>query len=279
LPKKRLLSLKPFLILLSVAVFWILVPIVFKSSIRSVFYEFQAPLSTGASYVRELQNYWAARTKSKNELYDAGKDLARLNATYELMILENQTLKQEVERLEELLQLPTRPDYRYEIARVVSRDFNSWWQHLEIRKGGKHGIPTGAPVVFSGGVVGRIIEVHEYTSTVELLSNSHLRMAVIIAGDNRPMSYRGSGFQTLQNPVGIAEYIPNDINIDDPSNPPRIITSGMGGVFPAGLPIGYLRRLRPGASGMFQDGDVYLDKRLARLTEVAVLIAVEGNYQ
>ncbi|MDG2253811.1 MAG: rod shape-determining protein MreC [Opitutaceae bacterium] len=279
MPKKRLLSLKPFLILLSVAVFWILVPIVFKSSIRSVFYEFQAPLSTGASYVRELQNYWAARTKSKNELYDAGKDLARLNATYELMILENQTLKQEVERLEELLQLPTRPDYRYEIARVVSRDFNSWWQHLEIRKGGKHGIPTGAPVVFSGGVVGRIIEVHEYTSTVELLSNSHLRMAVIIAGDNRPMSYRGSGFQTLQNPVGIAEYIPNDINIDDPSNPPRIITSGMGGVFPAGLPIGYLRRLRPGASGMFQDGDVYLDKRLARLTEVAVLIAVEGNYQ
>ncbi|MBT5169977.1 MAG: rod shape-determining protein MreC [Opitutales bacterium] len=279
MPKKRLLSLKPFLILLSVAVFWILVPIVFKSSIRSVFYEFQAPLSTGASYVRELQNYWAARTKSKNELYDAGKDLARLNATYELMILENQTLKQEVERLEELLQLPTRPDYRYEIARVVSRDFNSWWQHLEIRKGGKHGIPTGAPVVFSGGVVGRVIEVHEYTSTVELLSNSHLRMAVIIAGDNRPMSYRGSGFQTLQNPVGIAEYIPNDINIDDPSNPPRIITSGMGGVFPAGLPIGYLRRLRPGASGMFQDGDVYLDKRLARLTEVAVLIAVEGNYQ
>ncbi|MBT6379137.1 MAG: rod shape-determining protein MreC, partial [Opitutales bacterium] len=252
MPKKRLLSLKPFLILLSVAVFWILVPIVFKSSIRSVFYEFQAPLSTGASYVRELQNYWAARTKSKNELYDAGKDLARLNATYELMILENQTLKQEVERLEELLQLPTRPDYRYEIARVVSRDFNSWWQHLEIRKGGKHGIPTGAPVVFSGGVVGRVIEVHEYTSTVELLSNSHLRMAVIIAGDNRPMSYRGSGFQTLQNPVGIAEYIPNDINIDDPSNPPRIITSGMGGVFPAGLPIGYLRRLRPGASGMFQ---------------------------
>jgi rod shape-determining protein MreC len=279
LPKKRLLSLKPFLILLSVAVFWILVPIVFKSSIRSVFYEFQAPLSTGASYVRELQNYWAARTKSKDELYNAGKDLARLNATYELMILENQTLKQEVERLEELLQLPTRPDYRYEIARVVSRDFNSWWQHLEIRKGGKHGIPTGAPVVFSGGVVGRVIEVHEYTSTVELLSNSHLRMAVIIAGDNRPMSYRGSGFQTLQNPVGIAEYIPNDINIHDPSNPPRIITSGMGGVFPAGLPIGYLRRLRPGASGMFQDGDVYLDKRLSRLTEVAVLIAVEGNYQ
>ena len=279
MPKKRLLSLKPFAILLAVALFWIFVPIAFKSSVRSAFYEFQAPLSTGASYVRELQNYWAARTKSKNELYDAGRDMARLNATYELMILENQTLKQEVERLEELLQLPTRAEYQYEIARVVSRDFNSWWQRLEIRKGSKHGIPTGAPVVFSGGVVGRVKEVHEYTSTVEILSNSHLRMAVIIAGDNRPMSYRGSGFQTLQSPVGLAEYIPNDIKLNDPANPPRIITSGMGGVFPAGLHIGYLRRLRPGASGMFQDGDVYLDKRLSSLTEVAVLVAIEENPQ
>ena len=52
------------------------------------------------------------------------------------------------------------------------------------------------PVVFAGGVVGRISEVHQYTSTVELLSNSYLRMAVIIEGDNRPMSFReaGSGY-------------------------------------------------------------------------------------
>lgn len=279
MPKKRLLSLKPFTILIAVTAFWILFPIGFKSKLRSAFYEFQAPLSAGASYVRELQNYWAARTKSKDELYETGKDLARLNATYELMILENQTLKQEVERLEELLRLPTRPAYHYEIARVVSRDFNSWWQRLEIRKGRKHGIPVGAPVVFAGGVVGHVNAVHEYTSTVELLSNSHLRLAVIIEGDNRPMSYRGGGYRTLQTPVGLAEYIPSDIRIDDASNPPRIITSGMGGVFPAGLHIGYLRRLRPGASGMFQDGDIYLDKRLSSLTEVAVLIATEETSQ
>ncbi|OUW16499.1 MAG: rod shape-determining protein MreC, partial [Opitutales bacterium TMED158] len=240
---------------------------------------FQAPLSASASYIRELQNYWAARSKPKDELFEAGRDIARLNSTYELMILENRTLKQEVERLEQLLLLPSRPEYRYEIARVVSRDFNSWWQQMEIRKGRRHGIPVGAPVVFSGGVVGRIREVHEYTSTVEMLSNSRLRMAVVTIGDNRPMSYRGAGFQNLSTPVGLAEYIPSDIRIDDPSNPPRLVTSGMGGVFPAGLHIGYLRRLRPGASGMFLDGDVYLDSRLTSLTEVAILIPAEAIEQ
>lgn len=275
MPKKRLFSIKPFAVLIAVIVFWIFAPIAIKATLRSAFYEFQAPLSASASYIRELQNFWAARLKSKNELYETGKDLAHLNATYELKILENQALKQEVERLETLLGLPSRPEYNYEIARVVSRDFNSWWQHLEIRKGSIHGIPLGAPVVFSGGVVGRVREVHKYTSTVELLSNSHLRMAVIIEGDNRPMSFRGSGFKIFRSPTGLAEYVPTDIKLTDPDNPLRIITSGMGGVFPAGIHIGYITRLKPGASGMFQDGDIVLDNRLSNLTEVAVLVPTE----
>lgn len=275
MPKKQLFRIKLFAVLFVVAIFWIFVPIAIKTTLRSAFYEFQAPISAGASYVRELQNFWAARLKSKSELYEAGKDLAHLNATYELMILENKALKNEVERLEVLLGLPARTGYKYEIARVISRDFNSWWQHFEIRKGSRHGIPVGAPVVFSGGVVGRVREVHQYSSTVELLSNSHLRMAVVIEGDNRPMSFRGAGFKIFRSPTGRAEFVPSDISIPDSSNPPRIVTSGMGGVFPAGLHIGYLQRLRPGASGMFQDGEVRLEERLSNLTEVAVLIATE----
>ncbi len=273
--KKRIFSIKPFAVLFAVAIFWIFVPIAVKTSLQSAFHEFQAPISVGASYVRELHNFWAARLKSKSELYEAGKDLAHLNSTYQLKVMENQALKEEVERLEALLGLPSRPGYKYEIARVVSRDFNSWWQHMEIRKGARHGIPVGAPVVFSGGVVGRVRTVHEYTSTVELLSNSHLRMAVVIEGDNRPMSFRGAGFKVFRSPAGIAEYVPPDIGIADPSDPPRIVTSGMGGVFPAGLHIGYLHRLKPGASGMFQDGEVRLEERLSNLTEVAVLIEIE----
>ncbi len=275
MPKKRLFSIKPFVVLFGVFAFWIFAPLAIKVTVKSAFHEFQAPFSVGASYVRELQNFWAARLKSKSELYEAGKDLARLNATYELDILENQSLKQEVARLEALLGLPARPGYKYEIARVVSRDFNSWWQQIEIRKGSLHGIPVGAPVVFSGGVVGRVRTVHQYTSTVELLSNSHLRMAVVIEGDNRPMSFRGAGYTQFRSPTGLAEYVPTDIRLIDPASPPRIVTSGIGGVFPAGLPVGYLTRLKPGASGMFQDGEVRLDTNLSNLSEVAVLVRLE----
>ncbi|MDQ8203297.1 rod shape-determining protein MreC [Pelagicoccus sp. SDUM812003] len=272
--KKRLSQFKPLIVLGVALTVWLVLPVFVKAFLKAGFYEFQAPVAVTSSYIRDLQDFWAARTKSKNELYEAGQSLARLNAAYELAALENSSLENEIKRLENLLQLPSRPDFQYEIARVVERDFNAWWQRITIRKGRDYGIPVGAPVVFIGGVVGRVREVHAYTSVVDLISNPHLRLAVVIEGDNRPLSYRGGGAQSFAQPIGIAQYVPVDIQIEDTSNLPKLITSGMGGVYPAGLRVGEIRRLRPGAGGMFYDGDVQLDPRLTSLTEVAVMIQI-----
>lgn len=275
--KKRLVQFKP-LIVLGVALFaWLILPVFVKSFVKTSFYEFQAPIAIGSSYARDLQGFWAARTKSKGELYKAGQGMARLNAAYEITALQNQSLKEEIARLENLLQLPSRPDFQYEIARVVERDFTSWWQRITIRKGRDHNIQVGAPVVFVGGVVGRVREVHAYTSVVELITNNHMRLAVVIEGDNRPLSYRGAGEHVFGQSMGLAEYIPTDIQIEDRNNLPRLITSGMGGVFPAGLQVGRISYLKQGAGGMFYDGDVILDKRLAALTEVAVMIRIPAE--
>ena len=54
---------------------------------------------------------------------------------------------------------------------------------------------------------------------------------------------------------------------------PRVVTSGLGGVFPAGLVVGKLSRVEPSPDGLFQTGEVQLDDRLAALDEVTVLVA------
>lgn len=272
MPKKRLFNYRPLLILSATLFIWLILPVFVKSLLKTSFYEFQAPLAVGTSYLGNLQDYWASKSHSKKDLFEAGQNLARLNAGYELAIVENDALKEEVRRLENLLQLPSRPNYRYEIARVVGRDFNSWWQRIEIRKGQIHGIRRGDAVVFTGGVVGRVSEVGRNTSIVDLLSNGHVRMAAVIEGDNRPMSFRGAGANTFASPNGFAEFVPADIEITDPEHPPRLITSGMGGVFPPGLNIGRIIELTPGANGMFKDAVVMLDNRLMGISEVAVLI-------
>ncbi len=121
-----------------------------KSFARASFFEFTAPIDAAASYARDLQEYWSLRLHSKPELIEAGRDLARVNASFALAAEQNAALQAEIARLEADLRLPPRPAYRYETARVIRRDLSAWWQRLVIRKGRDFGIPVGAPVVYAG---------------------------------------------------------------------------------------------------------------------------------
>ncbi|MCC6414919.1 MAG: rod shape-determining protein MreC [Opitutaceae bacterium] len=253
-----------------------MVPVAVKSFMRASFFELQAPISVSASHLRDLQEYWSLRTQSKRELIEAGRDLARVNASYALAAQENTTLHAELDRLKNLLRLPPMPAHRLEYARVVRRDFSAWWQRLVIRKGRDYGIPVGAPVVFSGGVVGRIAEVHAYTSVVELVGSPGVRLAAVIEGDDRPMSFQGGLNPAFGPAKGVIEFVPLDL-FAGPTLTKRLVTSGLGGVFPAGLTLGRVIKLEPSTDGLFKTGEVELDPRLGELTEVTVLVPLAPN--
>ncbi len=271
MPFKRFDQANPFVTLGVVVAAWLLVPTAIKTFARASFFELTAPVTLAASYVRDLQEYWALRLHSKHELIEAGRDLARVNASFELAVQQNAELRAEVARLESLLRLPSYQDYRYEHARVARRDFSAWWQRLVIRKGRNFGIPVGAPVVFTGGVVGRVTEVHAATAVVELISSPGVRLAGVVEGDSRPISFQGGLNPTFAPPRGIVELMPLDI-IASPLSPKRLVTSGFGGVFPPGLTLGTIIRADLGSDGLFKSGEVRLDERLGSLTEVTVLI-------
>ncbi|MBK9989548.1 MAG: rod shape-determining protein MreC [Verrucomicrobia bacterium] len=253
-----------------------MVPTAAKRLMRLSFFEFQAPLDISAATVRDVQEFWSLRTRSRNELIEAGIDLAHLNAKYETSIQRNAALEGEVARLQELLKLPSYTEYRAEPARVARRDFNVWWQRMVIRKGRNYGITEGAPVIFVGGVVGRVRVVHAYTSEVELISNPGLRMAATIEGDTRPLSYQGGNNPTFGPAKGTVEFVPLDVTAT-PSASRRLVTSGVGGVFPAGLTIGQIFRVDPSTDGLFKTGEVRLDPRLDSVSEVTVLIPLQTD--
>ncbi|MBI5380455.1 MAG: rod shape-determining protein MreC [Opitutae bacterium] len=253
-----------------------MLPAVFKSFVRVSFFELEAPVEVATSYARDLQEYWALRMHSNEALVEAGRDLARLNAAYELRIQENTALRGEIERLDALMRLPTFIDYRSEPARVVRRDFSGWWQRLIIRKGQNFRITVGAPVVFTGGVVGRITEVRATTAVVELISSQNVRLAAVIEGDTRPISFQGGLNTSFAPPKGVVEFMPLDI-FARPNARKRLVTSGLGGVFPPGLTLGYVTHSELGADGLYQTGVVELDPRLSSLTEVTVLVPLNPD--
>lgn len=276
MPSHRLDQARPFFTLGLVIIGWLLLPIAVKTLSRASFFELTAPVAVAASYARDLQSYWALRLHSNSELIEAGRDLARLNASYSLSVQQNSELQAQVERLESLLRMPEYANYRVEPARVARREFSGWWQSMTIRKGRNYGITVGAPVVFTGGVVGRVTEVHAYTSVVELISSPGVRIAGVMEGDNRPISYQGGVNPTFGPAKGTVEFVPLDIYASA-SLPKRLVTSGLGGVFPGGLTLGVVTRLEPSPDGLFKSGDVQLDPNLANLAEVTVLVPLNAE--
>jgi rod shape-determining protein MreC len=272
-PFKRFDQARPFATLGLIVLAWLLLPTALKSFSRASFFELTAPVLQAASKARDLQEFWSLRAHSENELIEAGRDLARLNASYEFAISQNTELQAQITRLETMLRLPAFADYRFEHARVARRDFSGWWQRIVIRKGRNFGIPVDAPVVFSGGVVGRVTEVGASTAVVELISSPNVRLSGVVEGDTRPISFQGGVNPTFAPPTGLVELMPLDI-IVGPGTQRRLVTSGYGGVFPPGLTLGYIVKTELGSDGLFRAGEVKLDERLGALSEVTVMVPI-----
>ena len=272
--KFRLDKFKPLVALGLFLVAWWIVPTLSKSFLpflRVSFTEFQAPAWIVTSYLDDLEEFWARRSHSKIELIEAGQTLARQKAFYQLLDQRNNTLETEVMRLETILNMPSRREFRYEVARVIRRDLSAWWQQIVIRKGDDYGITEGAAVIFAGGVVGRVIEVNAFTSRVELITSPNFRMAASFEGDDRPVVFQGVPQSGFGAPTGGVRDAPQDL-VANTHEPLQLISTRLGGTFPPGLIIGKVGWLEPGSSGIFQAGEVQLDERLLSLHEVSVLI-------
>lgn len=277
MPSRRFDQARPFLLLGAVFLAWLFLPMAVKRFARLSFYEFQAPADVAASYVRDLQDFWAQRTRTNAELVAAARDLQRVNASYELRLQEDARLRAEIRRLETLLRLPSFAEFRSEPARVVRRDFGAWWQRMIVRKGGNHGVRVGSPVIFVGGLVGRVSEVRANTSVVELIGSPGVRLAASFEGDDRPVSFQGGINPPMRPAEAAIEFVPLDV-FATLAAPRRLVTSGIGGVYPPGLAVGEVVQLEPSTDGLFKTGRARLDPRLGQLSEVTILVPLSPDF-
>lgn len=272
--KIRLDRLRPLVTLVVFLFLWWALPTTIKSFVRLSFAEFNAPTWLLTAKIDQLSAFWTQRNHSKIDLIEAGQEISRNNARYQIMAQRYESFENEIKRLEALLELPARSEFRHEIARVIQRDLSVWWQEIVIRKGRDYGISVGAAVIFAGGVVGRVKEVNAYTSRIELISSPNFRMAATFAGDSRPVVYQGRIQSVIRQAIGEVRDAPQDL-LTTSKEPLTLVSTQLGGTFPSGLIIGTVPWLEPGSTGIFQTGAVQLDSRLQDLHEVTVLIPIK----
>lgn len=272
-------NLRPFFFLFVGMIVWWFAPAAFRRAVYDAGFEFEAPSLVLSSHMSDLARYWELRSRDKNDLIRAGRDSARLSATLQYEISQNGALKEENSRLEKLLGMEERPEFRTVPARVVQRRLSMWWQQIILRKGREDGIVEGCPVVNAYGVVGRVRQVFEHTCVVELISSPSFRISAKISGvEDGAVTYRGAGASPFQAASGKIFDIPADVVFPQDTARFEVVTSGLGGIFPAGLKIGFLAGMPTNsADGIFREVPVELTQRLSSVEEAAILVPVDSG--
>lgn len=148
-------------------------------------------------------------------------------------------------------------------ARVIAEDASSWFRTVMIDKGDADGVTEGLPVVVAEGVVGRVVRSSPHFSRVLLITDASSAVASLLQ-DNRARGVcRGQGEKLVFDFVLRQE----EVNVGD-----RVVTSGMGGVFPKGLVVGSVESVDRREFGLFQSIEVAPAVDFSHLEEVLVLV-------
>jgi rod shape-determining protein MreC len=258
---------------------WILAPSAVRRFNREAFVEFQAPALHLLGKSRDLATFWEKKSRSVEEMAAAGRDLARVNAALEIQINKFEDIRRENVRLREITHYNVPAEYMSVVARVATRDSSSWWQRIVIRKGRKDGIRPGAPVVFGNTVVGRVTAVHLTTSEIDLVTSPGFRCTAYLEGDdqNHIVLVNGVASNSLGTAKARVSVIPRDYSMPA-GQPARVFTTGMGGVFPSRLILGYLDGGTYATQvGNFKESLLVPSRDLYNLQEVSVLVPLHQN--
>lgn len=147
------------------------------------------------------------------------------------------------ERLESLLGLQSTYNLQSTAARIIGTTGDAWSQTVTIDKGSANGFEIGMPVCNSGGVIGQIIEVSAATSTVRLINDENSGVSAMVQSTRAQGILQGQPDGTL-----MLSYVPADADVKVGD---VIITSGLGGRFPKGLPLGTVSSVSRAANATY----------------------------
>nr|WP_024966627.1 rod shape-determining protein MreC [Pantoea sp. IMH] len=160
----------------------------------------------------------------------------------ELMLKNSELLmlgqfKQENARLRELLGSPLRQDEQKMVTQVISTGTDPYTEQVVIDKGSLSGVYEGQPVISDKGVVGQVVAVGKITSRVMLIcDSSHALPIQVLRNDIRVIAAGNGCTEDLQ-----LEHLPGNTDIR-PGD--VLVTSGLGGRFPEGYPVGVVTSVK-----------------------------------
>lgn len=204
------------------------------------------PFQRAVMAPRDLTLYFSSWTEAASSARSEKEALQRQRIELAQLATHAAQLLSENEQLRRLLQVSDTVTQSSVAVEVFYEPPNAFSHHLVFNKGSADGILAGMPVIDEGGVVGQIMRVTPFTSEAALITDDKVAIPVqVLRNGLRLIAFGGNQGGRIE-----ARYLTADVDLEEGDT---LITSGIGGLFPAGLPVGTVERIeRDLASGFAQ---------------------------
>ena len=168
------------------------------------------------------------------------------------------------ERLKQLLDTQHSLALNVQLARVIGVDLGAYRYELTLNMGSRDGVKPGQPVIDAHGVMGQVKEVLPHTAIVMLITDPAHAVPVTIARTGlRTVAYGTRDGDQLSLPnLPLAAQV----RVGD-----KLLTSGIGGRFPPGFPVGRIDHVATAPTGVFQIALAEPAADIDRSTDVLLL--------
>lgn len=240
-PVKIWLQRFAFVLLLTIAFMTLLIgkaDTVAVSRARMVLIDALAPLLEAVSTPIQTVRRAAVDATDYLHLADENRALKAQNQTLMEWQRVARELQSQNESLRGLLKFTPDPSASFISAPIIADTSSGFVRSVVILAGARDGVSKGQAAMTGAGLVGRVLEVGNRASRVLLLTDINARIPVIIerTRDQAVLSGDNSALPELR-------YLPRDVDIKIGD---RIVTSGAGGAFPPGLPVGEVSEVDAG---------------------------------
>jgi rod shape-determining protein MreC len=215
----------------------------YLSQVRQAFIGGLHPLEVIANapseWVRDTKKYFSAH----NQLVQENYILKQQAFEHKVMLQRLSTIQAENEHLRNLLNgnIPIQP--KATLGEISHTGRDPFTNVVVVNRGSQHKIKAGQAVVDSKGVIGQVTRVYPFSSEVTLVTDKALSIPIQVERNQLRAIAFGEGNNTLDIP-----YLPAnvDIRVGD-----KLVTSGIDGIYPAGLAVAIVTKIQQNPESPF----------------------------
>jgi rod shape-determining protein MreC len=222
---------------------------------------FQRLFTGTVSLVRDIwRNYFfLVQTRQENLLLKRRIDLLEIeNSKYQELLLANQ-------RLRNLLRFQENTNESLLAARVIGWDSSRLYKSIILDKGKSDGLTGKMAVVNSEGVVGRIVSISPNYAQALLITDQNSAIDGLVQSSRARGMLKGGGSGGCY-----FDYVIKTCEIETGD---RIVTSGLGGIFPKGLSLGTVKEINDSPNMLFKEVRVIPAVDFSKLEEVLIVLS------